>query len=194
MQVLTVLCHPRRDSLTHAVTERFRAGLAQAGHGGELADLYDERFDPLMEPPDEPDWDDGRKRYSDAVLAEQARIERHQAIAMVFPVWWWSVPAMLKGWIDRVWNNGWAYGSRKLALRRGLLIGVAASDAKTYDGARGYRPAMETQLVQGVLDYCGIADGRLELLMGSLGDGKAQQAGLLDRAERLGRDFADGLP
>ncbi|MFZ5791629.1 MAG: NAD(P)H oxidoreductase [Pseudomonadota bacterium] len=192
MQVLTVLCHPRRNSLTHAVAERFRVGLRQAGHAGDLADLYDERFDPLMEPPDEPDWDDDRKRYTDAVLAEQARIERHQAIAMVFPVWWWSVPAMLKGWIDRVWNNGWAYGSRKLALKRGLLIGVAAGGAETYDGARGYRPAMETQLVQGVLDYCGIADGRLELLMDSLGDDRTR-AKLLDRAEALGRSFADGL-
>ena len=101
MDVLTVLCHPRRDSLTAAIAKEFRAGLAESGHGGELADLYAEGFDPLVLPPDEPDWNDATKRYSDAVLAEQARIERHQAIAMVFPVWWWSLPAMLKGWIGR---------------------------------------------------------------------------------------------
>lgn len=189
MDVLTVLCHPRRDSLTAAVAKEFRAGLAESGHGGELADLYAEGFDPLVLPPDEPDWNDATKRYSDVVLAEQARIERHQAIAMVFPVWWWSLPAMLKGWIDRVWNRGWAYDESKLTLQRGLLIGVAAGGAKTYDGARGYRGAIETQLVQGILDYCSIPHGRLELLMNSTGDDAARETILL-RARVLGREFA----
>ena len=191
MQVLTVLCHPRRASLTAALAERFRAGLAAAGHGGELADLYAERFDPLMLPPDEPDWEDRNKRYSAAVLAEQARIERHEAIAIVFPVWWWSVPAMLKGWIDRVWNRGWAYDESRLALRRGLLLGVAAGSARSYAG-KGYGTAMETQLVEGVLRYCNIADARLELLHDVL-DGAAKRSAALERAEVLGREFALGL-
>ena len=43
-------------------------------------------------------------------IREMERIERNQAPVIVFPVWWWSMPAILKGWIDRVWNNGWAYG------------------------------------------------------------------------------------
>jgi NAD(P)H dehydrogenase (quinone) len=188
MQVLTVLCHPRSDSFTAAITKEFRAGLAEGGHGGELADLYAEGFDPLVLPPDEPDWNDATKRYSDAVLAEQVRIERHQAIAMVFPVWWWSFPAMLKGWIDRVWNRGWAYDESKLTLQRGLLIGVASSGPKTYDGPRGYRGAMETQLVQGILDYCSVPRGRLELLMNSTDDDATRQK-LLARARTLGRDF-----
>lgn len=188
MKVLTVLCHPRRASLTAALAERFRDGLAAAGHDGELADLYGEGFDPSMLPPDEPDWADQRKRYSDTVLAEQARIERHQAIALVFPVWWWSMPAMLKGWIDRVWNRGWAYDGGVLKLQRGLLLGVAAGSARSYAG-KGYDQAMQTQLVQGVLRYCGIPQARLELFYDVLDD-DAIRAACLDRAERLGRDFA----
>lgn len=191
MKVLTVLCHPRRASLTAALADRFRAGLSAAGHEGELADLYAERFDPLLLPPDEPDWNDQRKRYSDAVLAEQARIERHQAIALVFPVWWWSMPAMLKGWIDRVWNRGWAYDGGKLTLARGLMLGVAAGSARSYQG-KGYGPAMEAQLVEGVLRFCGIANAQLELFHDVLDDA-AIRADALDRAERLGRDFALGL-
>jgi putative NADPH-quinone reductase len=190
VQVLTVLCHPRADSLTAAIAKEFRAGLSESGHGGELADLYAEGFDPLVLPPDEPDWNDATKRYSDAVLAEQARIERHQAVAMVFPVWWWSFPAMLKGWIDRVWNRGWAYDESKLTLERGLLIGIAAGGARTYDGPRGYRGAMETQLVQGILDYCGVPRGGMELLMNSTDD-DAARATILLRARLLGREFAN---
>ncbi len=187
MRVLTVLCHPRSDSFTAGVAHEFRAGLAESGHGGELADLYAEGFDPLVFPADEPDWHQP-KRYSDAVLAEQARVDRHDAIAMVFPVWWWSVPAMLKGWIDRVWNRGWAYSQSQLRLDQGLLIGVAAGTAKNYDGPCGYRGAMEIQLVQGVLDYCKVRNGRLELLMNSK-ESDAMRAELLLRARVLGRDL-----
>lgn len=187
MQVLTVLCHPRRASLTAALADRFRAGLAAAGHGGELADLYAEGFDPLIFPPDEPDWADAGKRYSDAVLAEQARIDRHEAIALVFPVWWWSLPAMLKGWIDRVWNRGWAYDPSRLTLKRGLLIGVAAGSARSYEG-KGYRAAMEAQLVQGVYRFCNVMDARLELLHDVLDDAAIREAALR-RAEQLGGEF-----
>jgi putative NADPH-quinone reductase len=191
MQVLTVLCHPRAASLTAALAGRFRAGLAAAGHGGELADLYAEGFDPLLFPPDEPDWDDASKRYSAAVLAEQARIERHQAIALIFPVWWWSMPAMLKGWIDRVWNRGWAYDESKLALKRGLMLGVAAGSARSYEG-KGYRAAIEAQLVEGIYRFCNVTDARLELFHDVLDD-VAIRGAALERAETLGRDFARGL-
>jgi len=187
MKVLTVLCHPRRASLTAALAGRFHGGLKVAGHAGELADLYAEKFDPVLLPPDEPDWDDAGKRYSEAVLAEQARIERHDAIALVFPVWWWSMPAMLKGWIDRVWNRGWAYDGGKLPLQRGLLLGVAAGSARSYEG-KGYGPAMEAQLVEGMLRFCGVPESRLELFHDVLDDDPIRGAAL-DRAERLGREF-----
>ena len=86
------------------------AGLRSAGHVPEFANLRAEDFDPRLPVADEPDWEDPDKIYSADTLAEQARIARNDAIAFVFPVWWWSVPATTKGWIDRVWNNGWAYG------------------------------------------------------------------------------------
>jgi NAD(P)H dehydrogenase (quinone) len=66
---------------------------------------------------------------------------------------------------------------------------VASGGPKTYDGPRGYRAAMETQLVQGILDYCGVPRGRLELLMGSTDD-DATRAKLLVRARALGQNFA----
>ena len=67
MKVLVVMAHPRRDSLTGQVADAVVSGLADAGHGTELADLYGEGFDPLIFPPDEPDWEDEGKVYSGAV-------------------------------------------------------------------------------------------------------------------------------
>jgi NAD(P)H dehydrogenase (quinone) len=121
LKILIVFDHPRRDSLCGAILDRFVAGLAAAGHSAELADLRRENFDPRMPVEDEPDWNDDDKVYSERVLAEQARMLRNEALAFIFPVWWWSFPATTKGWIDRVWNNGWAYGARKLPHKKARL-------------------------------------------------------------------------
>jgi NAD(P)H dehydrogenase (quinone) len=189
MKVLVVLDHPRRASLTGAAADAFVAGLAAAGHQSEIADLFREGFDPRMSPADEPDWNDGDKRYSDAVLAEQARVARNDAVVMVFPVWWWSVPAMSKGWIDRVWNNGWAYGARDLKHLKGMMIGVAGSEAASY-AKRRYDEAMVIQLGVGILDFCGLRNGGVHLLYGALRDHAACTA-IVAAAGALGRDFDD---
>lgn len=152
-------------------------GLAARGHGVELADLRAEGFDPRLPLADEPDWDDPGKIYSEAVLSEQARVARNDAIAFVFPVWWWSFPATTKGWIDRVWNNGWAYGASKLALRKALLIGAASGSAKGYR-KRGYDQAMHTQLLTGMMDYCGIAESELHLIYGVTDDDEVRRNGI----------------
>jgi len=187
MKVLVVFDHPRRASFSGAVLDAFLEGLAEAGHEAEAADLYSEGFDPRMPLADEPDWDDDDKVYSEAVLAEQARIARHDAIAFVFPVWWWSVPAMTKGWIDRVWNNGWAYGARKLPQERALMIGVAANSEDGYR-KRGYDEAMRVQLEVGILNYCGIENAALALLYDALETDEIR-ATLLEEARHLGRTF-----
>ena len=132
MNVLIVLAHPRRDSLAGQVADAVASSLAEAGHRPEIADLYREGFDPVLMPPDEPDWDTEDKVYSEAVTREMARVNRNQAIVLVFPIWWWSFPAMMKGWIDRVWNKDYAYGSKTLDHRRALAIGLSASDAEGY--------------------------------------------------------------
>lgn len=163
MNVLVVFDHPRRSSFGGAILESVLAGLGQADHRAEVADLRAEGFDPRLPVEDEPDWSDPDKRYSERVLEEQARIARNDALCFVFPVWWWSVPATTKGWIDRVWNNGWAYGARKLSHRRALLVATASSSQEAYR-KRGYEAAMRTQLLVGVMDYCGIPQSELKLL------------------------------
>lgn len=187
MNILVVFDHPRRDSLCGSLLDAFLEGLAQAGHKAEIADLRAENFDPRLPPADEPDWDDPRKVYSAVVLAEQQRILRNDAIAFIFPVWWWSLPATTKGWIDRVWNNGWAYGDARIPLRKGLLIAAAGSDQPTFV-KRGYDRAIEIQLLTGIIDYCGIPEGELVMLYNLLGDDAARKAAIA-RAGELGRDY-----
>jgi len=191
MQVLIVMAHPRPDSLTAQIAKAVIEGLQAAGHETELADLYAEGFDPLILPADEPDQTTDNKIYSEAVQSEIERLERNQGIILVFPIWWWSFPAMLKGWIDRVWNKDVAYGSRTLKHKRALAIGLSASDGPTY-AKRGYDCAIETQIVTGIFDYCGIADGRFAYLHHSTAGGE-RPAEMIQEAYEMGRTFSQGL-
>lgn len=140
-----------------------------SGHTVELADLFEEEFDPVLREADEPDWNNPAKVYSAEVRAEMARIERNEATVLVFPVYWWSAPALLKGWIDRVWNNGWAYGEATYPHKQVLMLAVAGGTQSSF-AKRGYDQAITTQLETGVLRYCGVENPRLELLYGSLED------------------------
>ncbi len=187
MNVLMVLAVPRRDSLTGQAADAFAAAASANGHRLEWADLQREGFDPVLREADEPDWNDPDKVYSAEVRREMARVERNDATVMVFPVWWWSVPALLKGWIDRVWNNGWAYGARKFPQRRAWMIGIAGGDLAAYQ-KRGYDAAMKTQLDTGILDYCGIPERRLELLFGAI-EGAPYPEQILAAAKDLGKQF-----
>ncbi|MFT3989040.1 NAD(P)H oxidoreductase [Aestuariivirga sp.] len=187
MNVLVVFDHPRRQSFCGAMLDNLVEGLESAGHKAEIADLRAEAFDPRLPEADEPDWADDRKIYSPEVLKEQARIARNDALAFVFPVWWWSFPATTKGWIDRVWNNGWAYGSARLPQSRALLIGAASASAEAYR-KRGYDDAMRVQLVTGIMDYCGIAKAGLELFHDVTDNAEAGHQAL-KRARQLGLTY-----
>lgn len=186
MRILLVLAHPRSTSLCHATARAFAAAAQAAGHEVEWADLAAEGFDPVLRPEDEPDWDNPAKVYSPAVQAEMARIERNLATVMVFPVWWWSMPALMKGWVDRVWNNGWAYGGATYPHAKVAMLAVAGGSAASF-AKRGYDQAIEVQLETGILRYCGVAEPALHLLYDSFEP--EGQARILARAAEIGAAF-----
>ncbi len=186
MKILLVLAHPRQTSLCHAAARAFADAATDAGHQIDWADLAAERFDPVLHEADEPDWDNPAKIYSQEVQAEMARIERNEATVMLFPVWWWSMPALLKGWIDRVWNNGWAYGGANYPHAKVQMLAVAGGDAASF-AKRGYDQAMVVQLETGILRYCGVQEPSLHMLYDSF-DPEGRSA-LLAKAAELGARF-----
>ncbi|MFI6102801.1 NAD(P)H oxidoreductase [Streptomyces sp. NPDC051310] len=165
---LLVLGHPRTDSLTAQVAAHLHARLKDAGGTVDVLDLYAEGFDPRMTPADEPDWEDREKRYSPEVHAHMERILAADDILIVFPVWWFAPPAIVKGWIDRVWNYGFAYGrsTPRLAGKRMLWLGLAAGSAADFE-KDGLGASMDTQLRAGIAQYCGIAGAAVALLHGT---------------------------
>ncbi len=188
MNVLAVFCHPNADSFSAALLERFVAGAEAAGHTVEVADLYREGFDPVMNLRDLQQFDN--VAMPPEILAEQARVENADALCLVFPLWWWGMPAMLKGWLDRVWSAGWAYrwerdpqGSLLAPRPCTLLVSAGASSAMM--AQQGYDKKIELLWRRGVLDYCGVEPVAIHLLLDSAWDANAR-AGHLETAYRAG--------
>ncbi|MEU3427316.1 NAD(P)H oxidoreductase [Streptomyces gardneri] len=165
---LLVHAHPRSDSLTTQVADLAHARLKDAGGTVDVLDLYAEGFDPVLRPADEPDWEDREKRYSPEVHAHMDRILAADDIVIVFPVWWMAPPAVLKGWIDRVWNYGFAYGRSKprLAAKRMLWLALMGQSAQEIE-ALGLSAVVDTQLRLGVSEYCGIEDASVRIVYGT---------------------------
>ncbi|WP_132999772.1 NAD(P)H-dependent oxidoreductase [Luteimonas arsenica] len=189
MHALVVIAHPNPDSLTHAIARHLAEGVETSGHAVEVADLSAEGFDPRFNHADLDLFHRQAPPPAD-VAAEHARLERADALALVYPIYWWSFPALLKGWIDRVFTLGWAYDEtadgrilKKLQRLPIHLVANGGADQRTF-ARHGYFGAMKTQIDNGIFDYCGAPVVTSELLLVS-------DAGVpgshLDTARALGR-------
>lgn len=162
VKTLIVTAHPDSDSLTHDIARRLEQALKPGPV--ELADLAAEGFDPRFTLADRHTYRVGGD-FAPDVAAEQLRIDGTAHLVLVFPVYWWSMPALLKGWIDRVFVNGWAFEiAAEGGMRRKLgdvtthLVPIAGDDAGVYD-RHGYEQALRTQVEHGIIDYCGSQRG-----------------------------------
>ncbi|MFE5893912.1 NAD(P)H oxidoreductase [Streptomyces sp. NPDC002285] len=162
---LVVVAHHRTDSLTAHTARRAAVRLEAAGYRIDLLDLHAEGFDPRMNMSDQPDWGNREKAYSDEAHAHMQRILDADVVVAVFPVYWQHVPAILKGWIDRVWNYGFAYGRSKPRLvgKRMLWLGLAGATADD-PIVEGMQALLETNLSEGIAYYCGFSHSTVGLL------------------------------
>ena len=193
MHILVVLDQPDPKSFSRAVAGRFIEGAEAAGHTVELADLHAEDFNPVWRMDDFAQMDD--KPMPADVLAEQARVERCDGLALVFPLWWWGMPAMMKGWVDRVFSWGWAYDQvddpspeASLLRPRPCIMLVPAGASPQEMEKHGYDKAMEAQWLTGTLGYWGMVDSRLIVMHGSMGKPERRVAHL-ETAYETGMDF-----
>ena len=191
MHALIVVSHPLNTSLTHSVAAAIAQGVAESGshHSAEIADLTREGFSPVFAEPDIAAFRQSGATPSDAI-AEQARIDNADALVLVFPIYWWSMPGLLKGWIDRVFSNGWAYEEtadgnvvKKLGRLRVHLVALGAASQQTYD-KHGFTDAFNAQIVHGIFDYCGATVASSQMLL--LPDLQTAEAHL-EAGRQLGR-------
>lgn len=132
MNILIVYAHPSNKSYTFQVLERLKSVLNNDEFNVEISDLYALNFQSDLS---EEEYEREGFAKTDLsipadVLAEQEKIENADCVIFLYPVWWSDCPAKLKGWFDRVYSVGYAYGqnetSRKMkTIPLGLVICTA---------------------------------------------------------------------
>lgn len=148
MRALVLYCHPKAESFTAAVRDTVVERLAAAGAEVRLTDLYARNFDPRLSPEEFDGYEDPETNR--LPLAEDcADLGWCDTLIFIYPTWWYGLPAMLKGWLDRVLVPGLAF---TLPQREGATIGPGLTHIRRI----------------GVFTTCG-ADRRLIWLVGNPG-------------------------
>jgi NAD(P)H dehydrogenase (quinone) len=125
-------CHPLEDSYNHALFRTIVAALERSGHTVTASDLAREGFDPIMTADERRSYYQGD--YACAAVSSYVEIVRRvDGVILCFPHWWFSMPAQLKGYFDRVWGPGVAFahdlqgGRIKPLLAHIKVFGVVTS-------------------------------------------------------------------
>ena len=140
-RVHVVYCHPLPESFMAAVLDRTLAGLA--AHEVRVTDLYADGFRPELSAAERAAHLDAPEDKPD-IAAYVEHLRWCDTLVLVYPTWWSGQPAMLKGWLDRVWVNGVAWDLPAGATRiRGRLRNVRRIVAVTTHGSSKFVNAVE---------------------------------------------------
>jgi len=177
MKVLIVLAHPERQSFNGALFDTAIATLADAGHSVVTSDLYRLGFDPVsdrrnfttvkaadyLKPQVEELHATEVGGFAPDLEAEIAKIEAADLMLWQFPLWWFGLPAILKGWVDRTFAMGRAYGGGRVygtglfRGKRALLSLTTGGPEGAYaaEGFNGDMAAILRPIQRGMLEFTG---------------------------------------
>jgi len=131
MRHAVIIAHPNPKSFTHSVAHAYSAAIAAQGHEAVERDLYAMGFDPCLKREEVPTGA-GYQTSPDAA-AERARLADVDVFAFFYPWWFNAPPAILKGYIDRIFSTGFGYrpgfGGTEPMLTGRKLISFSSSGA-----------------------------------------------------------------
>ena len=155
-RILVINANPNKDSFGVALSAAYAEGAREAGAQVEVIDLVDLDFDPILRA-----GFGGEQALEPDLERAQRAIERADHVVVEFPVWWGSMPALLRGFVDRTFLPGWAFRNTGGALPEGLLAGRTARLVSTMDSPSWWYwfkhgRAAHRSLVDATLNYVGI--------------------------------------
>ncbi|MFJ8245933.1 NAD(P)H-dependent oxidoreductase [Peribacillus asahii] len=171
MKHLIVYAHPYPESLNHSILETTVNALKKNGHEVVVRDLYALDFQPVLKPEDTAAMKAGKT--PDDIKTEQEFITEADTITFIYPIWWTGLPAILKGYVDRVFAFGFAYSAgpegviKLLEGKKGLIINTHGTPNEVYDEV-GMTAGLKVTSDIGIFDFTGIEPVD-HLLFGSIG-------------------------
>ena len=189
-RVAVIVGHPAADSWCGALADSYAAAARSGGHEVRMVHLAQLDFDPSLHA--------GYRQIQALepdLLAAQATLAWAEHLVIAYPIWWGSVPALLKGFLDRILLPGFAFKYRPgKAFPEQLLRGRSAQllvsmDTPPWYFRWVYRMPGVVQLKKTTLEFCGIAPVKVAAFGPLISSSSAQRASWLVNAARL----ADGL-
>jgi len=203
MRVLTVIAHPNPQSFAHAAAKEFTRGLADGKHESHVVDLHAIGFNPLFQVQDYAQFlnspiPGGTPKD---VVEQQAAVTWADGLVFVRPVFWMGFPAILKGWIERVFAYGFACSltpegwkgdlSGRIPLlkhKKALIISGTFFDERHYR-LEGWGPAMNKSVDEWTFSNPGITNVQRVMFYGLNAADEATRKKHLETAYRLGKEF-----
>ncbi|MFN3522763.1 MAG: NAD(P)H-dependent oxidoreductase [Phenylobacterium sp.] len=159
MKHAVIVAHPKEDSLTLAIARRYAAAVQALGHKAVIRDLYRLDFDPRLKASELP----GAPGFGPApdVVAEREAIADAQVFAFVYPFWFNAPPAILKGYVDRVFSMGFGYepvfgGTSSLLDGRRLISFTTSGAPERWVHSTGAYEALMTLFDRHLAAVCGM--------------------------------------
>jgi len=159
MKHAVIVAHPRRESLTCAIGEAYAEAVRTAGDQAEIRDLYRMGFDPCLKAAEIPGA--GGASFAADVIDERARLAEMDVFAFVYPLWFNAPPAILKGYVDRVFSLGFGYepgpdGTSPLLEGRRLVSFTTSGAPEAWVRDTGAFSALTTLFDAHVAAVCGM--------------------------------------
>jgi NAD(P)H dehydrogenase (quinone) len=159
MKHVVVFSHPNPRSFNRAILDSYVGALEHGGHEVRVRDLYGLGFQPVLSATDLVGAASGR--VAEDVRVEQEHVAWADVVTFIYPLWWAGMPAVAKGYLDRVFSEGFAYafdetGLRKLLASKGAVTITTLGDTSENYRRLGFFDAMN-RLMDGILfDFAGL--------------------------------------
>jgi NAD(P)H dehydrogenase (quinone) len=159
MKHLIIYAHPNDDSLNHHLMQTVVESLQTKNQEITVRNLYQINFNPVLSLEDMQGQRLGT--IADDVKQEQEYISLADHITFIYPIWWTGMPAIMKGYIDRVFSYGFAYRYDQ-GVQKGLLTGKKTTVINTHGKSQseyekiGMDKALSLTSDNGIFTYCGL--------------------------------------
>lgn len=158
---LIIYAHPDSGSFNHAIKKTILAELQAIGHQVKIRDLYSLGFDPVLSRSELENYDFPHRGISGDIKAEQEAIQWADHLIFIYPTWWWSMPAIMKGYLDRVFLPGFAFSAGENSIKgllddkKAWIIQTTGSDSAFIETS-GLDHSVKKILDLGFFSFCGI--------------------------------------
>ncbi|SHG84170.1 NAD(P)H dehydrogenase (quinone) [Thermosyntropha lipolytica DSM 11003] len=192
MQALLVYAHPNPLSFNAAIAAVVKEELQKKGVEVKVKDLYAMNFNPVLSREDFEGFHTGNIPAD--IKREQEDVKNADIVILVAPIWWYSVPAIMRGYMDRVFSVGFAYeytesGPRGLLTgKKGLVITTAGADENAAK-ATGLDKVIDWGIAQALFGFCGFAEYKSKIFYAVTTVSDEERKNMLNEVRRLIQEF-----